>query len=100
MLLLQVKRYQLQSLPLIIRKETENPRVKVLLIKIMRYRTMILLCFLNINRLCNNRNSKIIPCNTTTKAMEIINTPRFKVNNGLIINPGVNDVEHLTPEKL
>ncbi|CAB4038969.1 Hypothetical predicted protein, partial [Paramuricea clavata] len=56
--------------------------------------------FLNINRLCNNRNSKMIPCNTTTKAMEIIDTPRFKVNKGLIINTGVNDVEHLTPEEI
>ena len=56
--------------------------------------------FLNINRLCNNRNSKMIPCNTTTKAMEIIDTPRFKVSKALIINIGVNDAEHLTPEEI
>ena len=56
--------------------------------------------FLNINRLCNIRNSKMIPCNTTTKAMEIIDTPRFKVNKALIINTGVNDVERLTPEEI
>jgi hypothetical protein len=42
----------------------------------------------------------MIPCNTTTKAMEIIDTPRFKVNKGLIINTAVNDVEHLTPEEI
>jgi hypothetical protein len=52
--------------------------------------------FLNISKLCSSRHSKIIPCNTTKKAKEILGSPRFDVKKGIIINTGVNDLEHLS----
>jgi hypothetical protein len=39
-------------------------------------------------------------CNTTSKANEILNSPRFSVDKGLIINTGVNDLERLSPEEI
>ena len=41
-----------------------------------------------------------IACANTKKATEIINNPKFTVNQALIINTGVNDVEHLKPVKI
>ena len=38
---------------------------------------------------------KIIPCGTSSQAIKIISSPRFQVNEALIINTGVNDVEQL-----
>ena len=52
--------------------------------------------FLNISKLCSSGHSKIIPCNTTKKAKEILESPRFDVKKGIIINTGVNDLEHLS----
>ena len=56
--------------------------------------------FLDINKLCSNRNSKIIACNTTKKAKEILESPKFEVKKGIIINTGVNDNEHLSAEEI
>jgi hypothetical protein len=42
----------------------------------------------------------MIACGNTKKATEIINNPKFTVNQALIINTGVNDVEHLKPVKI
>ena len=42
--------------------------------------------FLVINKLCLNRNSKIIACNTTKKAKEVLESPKFEVKKGIIIN--------------
>ena len=56
--------------------------------------------FLDINKLCSNRNSKIIACNTTKKAKEILESPKFEVKKGIIINTGVNDLEHLSAEEI
>ena len=55
--------------------------------------------FLNINKLFSNRNRKIIACNTTRKAKEILESPKFEVKKG-IINTGVNDLEHLFAEEI
>ena len=59
---------------------------------------VVMLCdsnrkFLDIHKLSGTRNSRMIACGTTGKAIEIINTPRFKVNKALIINTGVNDLD-------
>ena len=56
--------------------------------------------FLDINKLCSNRNSKIIACNTTKKAKEILESTKFEVKKGIIINTGVNDLEHLSAEEI
>ena len=57
--------------------------------------------FLHINKLCSNRNSKIIACNTTKKkAKEILESPKFEVKKGIIIHTGVNDLEHLSAEEI
>jgi hypothetical protein len=52
--------------------------------------------FINTQLLCPNRTVKIIPCGTSSQAIKIMSSPRFQVNEALIINTGVNDVEHLT----
>ncbi|CAB4018949.1 Hypothetical predicted protein [Paramuricea clavata] len=52
--------------------------------------------FINTNLLCPKSTVKVIPCGTTDKAINILSSPRFKVNKGLIINTGVNDLEHST----
>ena len=51
--------------------------------------------FINTQLLCPNSTVKVIPCGTSSQAIKIISSPRFKVNKALIINTGVNDVEHL-----
>lgn len=56
--------------------------------------------FLDKSQLFPNGHSKIIPCNTTDKAIEILKSPRFNVKSGVIINSGVNDVEHLSTEEV
>ena len=56
--------------------------------------------YLDINKLCSSNNTKMIACGNTKKATEIINNPKFTVNQALIINTGVNDVEHLKPVKI
>ena len=66
---------------------------------------VVMLCdsnrkFLDIHKLSGTRNSRMIACGTTDKAIEIINTPRFKVNKALIINTGVNDLEHLSKDEI
>ena len=52
--------------------------------------------FINTNLLCPKSTVKVIPCGTTDKAINILSSPRFKVNKGLIINTGANDLEHST----
>ena len=66
---------------------------------------VVMLCdsnrkFLDIHKLSGTRNSRMIACGTSGKAIEIINTPRFKVNKALIINTGVNDLEHLSKDEI
>ena len=56
--------------------------------------------FLDINKLCYSTNCKMIASATTQKATEIINSPRFMINKGIIINTGVNDVEHMSAEQI
>ncbi|CAB3983013.1 Hypothetical predicted protein [Paramuricea clavata] len=65
--------------------------------------------YLDINKLCSSNNTKMIACGKREKkgrkkkekkATEIINNPKFTVNQALIINTGVNDVEHLKPVKI
>ena len=56
--------------------------------------------FLNIHKLCSTRNSKMLACSTTKKAIEILNYRKFTVNKGLIINTGVNDADHMSKEEI
>ena len=56
--------------------------------------------FININKLCSNKNSKMIACGSTGKALEILSHPKFNVRKGLIIDNGVNDVEHLSSDEI
>ena len=56
--------------------------------------------FINTQLLCPNRTVKIIPCGTSSQAIKIMSSPRFQVNEALIINTGVNDVEHLTLDEV
>ena len=56
--------------------------------------------YLDMKKLCPNSSSKMIACGTTKKAIEILNTPRFNVNKGIIINTGVNDIDHMATENL
>ena len=56
--------------------------------------------FLDMKKLCPKSSSKMIACGTTKKAIEILNTPRFNVNKGIIINTGVNDIDHMATENL
>ena len=56
--------------------------------------------FLDINKLCSNRNSKIIACNTTKKPKKSWSLQKFEVKKGIIINTGVNDNEHLSAEEI
>ena len=34
------------------------------------------------------------------KALNIVNAPNFQINQGLIINTGVNDIEYLSAEEI
>ncbi len=52
--------------------------------------------FIDTKLLCPKDTVKIIPCGNTDKAMEILSSPRFNIKKGLIINTGVNDIEHLS----
>ena len=66
---------------------------------------VVMLCdsnrkFLDIHKLSGTRDSLMIAYGTTGKAIEIINTPKFKVNKALIINTGVNDLEHLSKDEI
>ena len=66
---------------------------------------IVMLCdsnrrFLDIHKLSGTRDSQMIACGTTGKATEIINTSKFKVNKALIINTGVNDLEHLSKDEI
>lgn len=66
---------------------------------------VVMLCdsnrkFLDIHKLSGTRNSRMIACGTTDKAIEIINTPKFKVDKALIINTGVNDLKHLSKDEI
>ncbi len=56
--------------------------------------------FINTQLLCPNSTVKMIPCRTSSQAIKIISSPRFQVNKALIINTGVNDVEHLMLDKV
>ena len=42
----------------------------------------------------------MIACSTTGKAIEIINTPKFKVNKALIMNTGLKCLEHLSKDEI
>ena len=41
------------------------------------------------------KNTKLILCPTTKRAFDIINDANFNVDKGIIMNTGVNDIEHL-----
>jgi hypothetical protein len=56
--------------------------------------------FIHTQLLCPNRTVKVIPCGTSSQATKIMSSPRFQVNEALIINTGVNDVEHLTLDEV
>ena len=76
---------------------TDNP-------SILTY-DVVMLCdfnrrFLDIKKLRYSKNCKMIASATTQKATGIINTPRFMINKGLIINTGINDVEHVSAEQI
>ena len=63
----------------------------------------VLLCdsnrkFIDTKKLCPKSSVKVISCGTTDKATEVVTSPRFLVRKGLIINTGVNDMEHLAVE--
>ena len=66
---------------------------------------VVMLCdsnrkFLDIHELSETRNSRMIVCSTTGTAIEIINTSKLKVNKALIVNTGVNDLEHLSKDEI
>ena len=54
--------------------------------------------YLDTKKLLPKSSTKIIACNTTGKAIDIMNNPRFIINKGLIINTGVNDIDHVSTE--
>ena len=54
--------------------------------------------YLDTKKLLPKSSSKIIACSTTGKAIDIMNNPRFTINKGLIINTGVNDIDHMSTE--
>ena len=56
--------------------------------------------FVNTKLLCPNSTVKVITCGTSSQAVKILSSPRFQVNKALIINAGVNDVEHLTIDEV
>lgn len=55
---------------------------------------------IKLSELCPTGKSKIITCNTTDKAIDILGSPKFDVRRGLLINTGVNDLEHLPVEEI
>lgn len=56
--------------------------------------------FINADQLYPKGKNKIIACGTTDKAIDILTWPRFNVKHGIIINTGVNDLEHLSTQEV
>lgn len=56
--------------------------------------------FIDMKKLCPGSTYKLISCGNLDKATEILKTPRFVINKGLIIHTGVNDLEHFEVEEI